>query len=324
MIFYCKFIVLLKVRNMSMKSINKMKPIAAILCLTFLSACASVNGGKQSNTNYKMMAPDLKVIQADVNQKILDSSLQIKRQLELLNDTLHHKDVNGRTVGQQADYRVHSNLNIKEIGTNDVHLMVNEGRTSNNPKPDFDKIVPNAVTPEKISSTEKTSLRNANGEAKTQESVTTHKYFYSKPAQETRGLSQLPLQNNSAKVAATEIANLTHDVKSTSNSTMQSKQETTEQKSTTSDNTNGRALERKVSIEGTYKATELLKQLSNGANYRFILKGQDKNGEVTIGSKDNPFTGTIKDALISIGNGFGDKAHISVNTKNKTITLEYK
>lgn len=307
---------------MSMKSINKMKPIAAILCLTFLSACASVNGGKQSNTNYKMMAPDLKVIQADVNQKILDSSLQIKRQLELLNDTLHHKDVNGRTVGQQADYRVHSNLNIKEIGTNDVHLMVNEGRTSNNPKPDFDKIVPNAVTPEKISSTEKTSLRNS--EAKPQESVTTHKYFYRKPVQETHGLNQLPLQNNSEKVAVTEIANLTNNVKSTTNNTVPPKQETTEQKSTTSDNASGRALERKVSIEGTYKATELLKQLSNGANYRFILKGKDKNGEVTIGSKDNPFTGTIKDALISIGNGFGDKAHISVNTKNKTITLEYK
>ena len=307
---------------MSMKSINKMKPIAAILCLTFLSACASVNGGKQSNANYKVMAPDLKVIQADVNQKILDSSLQIKRQLELLNDTLHHKDTNGRTVGQQADYRVHSNLNIKEIGTNDVHLMVNEGRTSNNPKPDFDKIVPNAVTPEKISSTEKTSL--SNGESKTQESVTTHKYFYRKPAQETRGLSQLPLQNNSANVVATET-NMVNNVKSTSNSTVRPKQETNEQKNTTSsDNVNGRALERKVSIEGTYKATELLKQLSNGANYRFILKGQDKNGEVTIGSKDNPFTGTIKDALISIGNGFGDKAHISVNTKNKTITLEYK
>lgn len=308
---------------MSMKSINKMKPIAAILCLTFLSACASVNGGKQSNTNYKVMAPDLKVIQADVNQKILDSSLQIKRQLELLNDTLHHKDSNGKTVGKQADYRVHSNLNIKEIGTNDVHLMVNEGRTSNNPKPDFDKIVPNAVTPEKISSTEKTSL--SNGEAKPQEFVTTNKYFYRKPVQETRGLSQLPLQNNSANIVPTET-NMVNNVKSTPNHIVKPKQETNEQKSTTSDNTSGRtlALERKVSIEGTYKATELLKQLSNGANYRFILKGQDKNGEVTIGSKDNPFTGTIKDALISIGNGFGDKAHISVNTKNKTITLEYK
>lgn len=304
---------------MSMKSINKMKPIAAILCLTFLSACASVNGGKQSNTNYKVMAPDLKVIQADVNQKILDSSLQIKRQLELLNDTLHHKDSNGKTVGKQADYRVHSNLNIKEIGTNDVHLMVNEGRTSNNPKPDFDKIVPNAVTPEKISSTEKTSLSNS--EAKPQEFVTTHKYFYRKPVQETRGLSQLPLQNNNVKMA-NESNNIVNNVKETSNNTI--KQETNEPKGTTSDNINRRALERKVSIEGTYKATELLKQLSNGANYRFILKGQDKSGEVTIGSKDNPFTGTIKDALISIGNGFGDKAHISVNTKNKTITLEYK
>lgn len=304
---------------MSMKSINKMKPIAAILCLTFLSACASVNGGKQSNTNYKVMAPDLKVIQADVNQKILDSSLQIKRQLELLNDTLHHKDSNGKTVGKQADYRVHSNLNIKEIGTNDVHLMVNEGRTSNNPKPDFDKIVPNAVTPEKISSTEKTSLSNS--EAKPQEFVTTHKYFYRKPVQETRGLSQLPLQNNNVKMA-NESNNIVNNVKETSNNTI--KQETNEPKGTTSDNINRRALERKVSIEGTYKATELLKQLSNGANYHFILKGQDKSGEVTIGSKDNPFTGTIKDALISIGNGFGDKAHISVNTKNKTITLEYK
>lgn len=316
---------------MSMKSINKMKPITAILCLTFLSACASVNGGKQSNTNYKVMAPNLKVIQADVNQKILDSSLQIKRQLELLNETLNHKDINGRTVGKQADYRVHSNLNMKEIGTNDVHLMVNEGRTNNNPKPDFDKIVPNAVTPEKINSTEKNALSNskanANSEAKIQEYVTTNKYFYRKPVQETGGLSQLPLQNNSVNVVATET-NMVNNVKSTSNHTVQlkQKQEINEQKSKTSDNTSGRTLtlERKVSIEGTYKATELLKQLSNGANYRFILKGQDKNGEVTIGSKDNPFTGTIKDALISIGNGFGDKAHISVNTKNKTITLEYK
>lgn len=303
---------------MSMKSINKIKPIASIVCLTFLSACASVNGGKQSNTNYKVMSPDLKAIQTDVNQKILDSSLQIKRQLELLNDTLSNKDENGKTVGKQADYRVNSNLNIKEIGTNDVHLMMNEGRSNNNPQPDFDKIVPNAVTPEKISTTEKNELSNSN--ATMQKSATANKYFYRKPAQEIRGLTPLPLPNNTVKTV-TE-SNIVNNFEKIVNSA--SKQETNEQKNTTSDNFSMRGLKRKVSIEGTYNATELLKELSIGASYRFILKGQDKNGEVTIGSKENPFKGTIKDALISIGNGFGDKAHISVNTKNKTVTLEYK
>lgn len=296
------------------KGLNTFK-IASIVVLLATTGCASVN--HNGNTaNYKIQDKSLKAIETDVNQRILESSIVIQKQLELLNEIQSNRQPSGKTVGKQADYRVNSHLNIKDITHKDVEVMINEGRSLNNPHPQYDKLIPNGVTPEKISSTEKAKLENTKtNEIKTQN-------FYKVPVQDinkqidlskywkSKGQNLKPLNidfiNNEQTINVENLA----------------KQEKTVNQS--QKNKNMKALERGVTLSGEYKTTDLLKQLSKGAGYKFSVIGVDKNLTMNIGTEQKPFKGTIKEALIGVGNGFGDNAVINVSTTNKTITVEYK
>lgn len=297
------------------KGLNTFK-IASIAVLLATTGCASVN--HNSNTaNYKIQDKSLKAIETDVNQRILESSITIQKQLELLNEIQSNKQPSGKTVGKQADYRVNSHLNIKDITPKDVEVMINEGRSLNNPHPQYDKLIPNGVTPEKISASEKANLENTKiNQVKT-------KNFYKVPVQDANKQIDLSKYWNSKgqklKPLNTDFIHNEQTTNVVENTVKQEKPADQSQK-----NKNMKALERGVTLSGEYKTTDLLKQLSKGAGYKFSVIGVDKNLTMTIGTEQKPFKGTIKEALIGVGNGFGDNAVINVSTTNKTITVEYK
>lgn len=293
------------------KGLNTFK-IASIAVLLATTGCASVN--HNSNTaNYKIQDKSLKAIETDVNKRILESSITIQKQLELLNEIQSNKQPSGKTVGKQADYRVNSHLNIKDITPKDVEVMINEGRSLNNPHPQYDKLIPNGVTTEKISSTEKANLEN------TKINPVQTKNFYKVPVQDTN--KQIDLSKY-WKSKGQKLKPLNTDFIQNGQSTNGVEQEKPVNQS--QKNKNMKALERGVTLSGEYKTTDLLKQLSKGAGYKFSVIGVDKNLTMTIGTEQKPFKGTIKEALIGVGNGFGDNAVINVSTTNKTITVEYK
>lgn len=79
-------------------------------------------------------------------------------------------------------------------------------------------------------------------------------------------------------------------------------------------------LERRVLLNGSYTITNLVRQLATGADYRFVLLGKDKRLTVNVGS----FDGTVKDAIVGVGNGLGERGMIRVDSRHRIITLEYK
>lgn len=79
-------------------------------------------------------------------------------------------------------------------------------------------------------------------------------------------------------------------------------------------------LERRVLLNGSYTITNLVRQLATGADYRFVLLGKDKHLTVNVGS----FDGTVKDAIVGVGNGLGERGMIRVDSRRRIITLEYK
>ena len=80
------------------------------------------------------------------------------------------------------------------------------------------------------------------------------------------------------------------------------------------------SINKAISLNGSHNTTELVKMLAHEAGYEFKLSGEDRKIEMIIAH----FNGSIKDALIGVGNGLGNRALIRVNTKNKTVVLEYK
>ena len=80
------------------------------------------------------------------------------------------------------------------------------------------------------------------------------------------------------------------------------------------------SINKAISLNGSHNTTELVKMLAHEAGYEFKLSGEDRKIEMIIAH----FNGSIKDALIGVGNGLGNRALIRVNTKNKTGVLEYK
>lgn len=79
-------------------------------------------------------------------------------------------------------------------------------------------------------------------------------------------------------------------------------------------------LERRVLLNGSYTITNLVRQLATGADYRFVLLSKDKRLTVNVGS----FDGTVKDAIVGVGNGLGERGMIRVDSRHRIITLEYK
>ena len=79
-------------------------------------------------------------------------------------------------------------------------------------------------------------------------------------------------------------------------------------------------LERRVLLNGSYTITNLVHQLATGADYRFVLLGKDKRLTVNVGS----FDGTVKDAIVGVGNGLGERGMIRVDSRHRIIALEYK
>lgn len=294
----------------------KNKCILAIAIATVMTGCASVQPQANANANYRIKPNSLKAIEADINQKIMESSLRIEKQLELLNEKTN-KNTYGEVNGRQADYRVRNQHNAKEITHEDIKLMIEEGRSKNNPSKKLDRVISNGVIPEKISDAEKiANLSNAQRENLSN--------FYKQPVQmdvQKINLSQLPLdvikkdnssssleKNNKIKKDKKKVKTEASIGKNSHSQVIQSKE----------------SLDRPVKLKGSYQTTELIKKLANGAGYQFILKGQDKNMKMDIGGGGKQFEGTIKDALINVGNGFGEKALVDISTKNKSITLEYR
>lgn len=244
------------------KNILKISIVSG-LCL-FASGC-SITKSPNPNGNYKITSQKLSVIQEDVNLKILESSQRIERQLQLLNDG--YKEIDNK--GIQANYKVPTNQNIKDITPEDVQLMIREGRTKNNPPKTFDMTLNKGVQAE----FDKSNMQN----------------FYEKPIQrESQRInlySNIKNENNLNKVDLSVFT-----------------------------------LDRNVELNGRYKTTDVLKTLSEGAGYKFAIKGENKNLNIHIKN----FNGTIKEALILIGNQLGNKALVNVNMNTNIVTLEYK
>lgn len=240
-----------------------------------LAACGST---KNPNGNYRINSKQLSVVQADVDQKILESSERINRRLALLNES---QQAARAGQGTQATHKVPMTMNIKEISNKDVELMIAEGRSTNNPSKRFDMTLEKGVMPDV----------NYDGWNK----------FYEKP-----------VQNHNQAIKTTEIVSkpTTANLKPIDLSQMRAKQQVQIIKS----------LDRNVALNGEYELTKLLRTLADGAGYQFVLNGKDVDHKLTI----SPFNGSIKDALITVGNQIGNKALINVNTKSRVIALEYK
>ena len=231
---------------------------------------SSSNGYGYASSKATIADKPLSVVQKDVDMLILESSQRIEKQLSLLNETKH---THGTTT---RDYKVSSNQNIKELSDKDVELMIEQGRTTNNPSKKFDKLVKDGVTAEKIA------------------------------------------KSNNDYVPTTAITQVGVDVQKQSTSYITKMQ--TQQKEV-----KNLELDRRVTLSGDYFVTDLIKELSKGANYKFKLNSKDKQLPLKIGQNiDAKFNGTIKEALINIGNSLGNQGQINVDMKNKLISLEYK
>lgn len=250
-----------------------LKPAILTSVIITLSACGSMsspNGYGYASSKATIADKPLSVVQKDVDMLILESSQRIEKQLSLLNETKH---THGTTT---RDYKVSSNQNIKELSDKDVELMIEQGRTTNNPSKKFDKLVKDGVTAEKIA------------------------------------------KSNNDYVPTTAITQVGVDVQKQSTSYITKAQ--TQQKEV-----KNLELDRRVTLSGDYFVTDLIKELSKGANYKFKLNGKDKQLPLKIGQNiDTKFNGTIKEALINIGNSLGNQGQINVDMKNKLISLEYK
>ena len=250
-----------------------LKPAILTSAIITLSACGSMsspNGHGYASSKATIADKPLSVVQKDVDMLILESSQRIEKQLSLLNET---KQTHGTTT---RNYKVLSNQNIKELSDKDVELMIEQGRTNNNPSKKFDKLVKDSVTAEKIAKSSNTYVPNT---AITQIGIDVQK-------QSTSYITKEQTQQK-------EVKNL--------------------------------ELDRRVTLSGDYFVTDLIKELSKGANYKFKLNGKDKQLPLKIGQNiDTKFNGTIKEALINIGNSLGNQGQINVDMKNKLISLEYK
>lgn len=293
----------------------KNKCILAIAIATAMTGCASVQSQANTNANYRIKSNSLKAIEADINQKIMESSLRIEKQLELLNEKTNKNDY-GEINGRQADYRVRNQHNVKEITHEDVKLMIEEGRSKNNPSKKLDRVIPNGVIPEKISNSEKiTNLSN--------EHKRNLNNFYKHPVQiDEQKINLTPLSLDVIKKDSLSLSSEKSKIKKDKKKTKI--EESSNQNIQSPIVKSKESLDRPVKLKGSYQTTELIKKLANGAGYQFVLKGQDKNMKMDIGRGGKHFEGTIKDALINIGNGFGEKALVDISTKNKIITLEYR
>lgn len=258
-----------------------------------LTACSSVSA---TEGQYKFKQPELKVLKQDINQKILESSQRIEKKLELLNDTQKQKRATGQAI--TADYGVPMNMNIREITPEDVDLMIKEGRSNNNPAPDFNKLQEHEVTPVKL------NIPQTVAPSSSTEPVNK---FYKEPVQNPH--QEIDFIGKSKPTAIKKEVEVKKEKQKKEKVKKDSK----------------KSLDRSVTLKGMYQTTYLVKTLSAGAGYQFSLIGKDMlANKMNIGNKKEAFKGSIKDALINIGTSLGDKALISVDTDKKTITLEYK
>lgn len=280
----------------------------AIGIMVGLSACGST---RSPNGNYRIDSKELSVVQANVDKEILESAERIERQLNLLNDTLQHKE-----TGIRAGARVPSNMNVREITQNDVKLMATEGRTNNNPPKSFDQTLEYGVVPVR-----------EEYKPPVQQNVTAENNFYKQPV-------QLPNQMVTG-IREERQVRITSTPTSVSSNSQQSNWKpiplTSSSRASQGQNQTHKTyrLDRTVELFGSYKSTQLLKTLSEGAGFQFKVLGEDRNLDIIIGKRDNNgneqrFNGTIKDALINIGNILGDKALVNVDMRTGVVTLEYK
>ena len=294
-----------------------------------LSGCSTVS----ANGNYKIDSKQQNIIETNLNQQILESSVKIQKQLELLNDIKDTRQVsiNGKIEGIAGEYKIPLPHNMRDIEPDDIKLMVEEGRSNNNPNPKFNKIIEKNVTSERIidkpSHLDKLASKN----------------FYKEPVKNS--YQQIDLTKINKNV---EKANLTpidlnkidsrprveqpivrekviaqSATQSATQSANNNKMSEIKQETPTTPAPNI-SLDRSVTLQGSYDITDLLKQLSAGAGYQFVLVGNNKEGQINIGTQAEAFNGTIKDALIAIGTALGNNGIINVNTQDRTIHLEYK
>ena len=281
----------------------------AIGIMVGLSACGST---RSPNGNYRIDSKELSVVQANVDKEILESAERIERQLNLLNDTLRHKE-----TGIRAGARVPSNMNVREITQNDVKLMATEGRTTNNPPKSFDQTLEYGVVP--VREEYKPTVP---------QSITAENNFYKQPvqspSQRVTGIREERQVQTPTSVSSNSQQSNWKPIPLTSSSRASQGQG---QSQTQTHKTY--RLDRTVELFGSYKSTQLLKTLSEGAGFQFKVVGADRNLDIIIGKRDNNgneqrFNGTIKDALINIGNILGDKALVNVDMRTGVVTLEYK
>lgn len=251
---------------------------SAIITLSACGIMSSPNDYSHASSKATIADKPLSVVQKDVDTLILESSQRIEKQLSLLNET---KQTHGTTT---RDYKVSSNQNIKELSDSDVELMIEQGRTTNNPSKKFDKLVKDGVTAEKIAK------------------QNTNTYVPTSVITQTTQVG-VNIQNQANNNIVIQQMTQSQEVKNLKNL----------------------ELNRRVTLSGDYFVTDLIKELSKGANYKFKLNSKDKQLPLKIGQDVNSkFNGTIKEALINIGNSLGNQGQINVDMKNKLISLEYK
>lgn len=244
-----------------------------------LSACSTT-----TPSNYKIQDKPLKVVEAELETKLIKSAEHINRQLALLNNNQHYKK------GIEGEHKVPTVNNMRTITDKDVDLMIKEGRTTNNPPKSFDKVMPDRVD--------------------SQISDNRLRHFYLKP--ETKSIPEIPLAQpiDFSKLKPIELN------EKNSKAVNDALANQVKHKKV--------GLERTVGLDANfnYPSTALLQELTKGAGYQFKLVGQDKAFPINFGKE--AFKGTIKEALGVIGKHFENKGLVTVNVKQKTVTVKYQ